>query len=240
MNLERYSQLNDSGPLANADSYSIVGNVKMMFQNLLEHYFNQMNTEFYDRDVSVIKFIKKDNYTAQPRDSDPIYIVKQYPYTNRKYPFVMISLQGGLKDQKEHIGWDNITSASTLTINNQTIGEVVTGQMYNSIIKLSVAAKSVDDRDLLVTYVQAGLQNYFRSNYMYESPDLTNLLVVNVGWDAVDSELEESPATDTTGGEQFPVFTGTVTTKISIEQQHRKSGRQFIISENLVVKPYIP
>ena len=85
-----------------------------------------------------------------------------------------------------------------------------------------------------------GIQNYFRSNYMYESPDLTNLLVVNVGFDAVDSELEDSPGTDTTGGEQFPVFTGSVTTKISIEQQHKKSGRQFIISENLVVKPYIP
>lgn len=220
MNRERYSTFNDPGTIDSAEAYQVTHNVKVVFQNLLNNFFDSRQTDFSKRDNTLSKFTIKDQFVAKPNDKPPIHIVREFPFKNRNYPFIVVSVPTK-KERKMYLGWDNITSIKALEANGIKVQEITEQQHWDMEVNMLVAAKGVDDRDFLVDAISYGFQGYFRSNYIWEHPDTMSTLILHVSSQPIDTELGQSVTQDQAGGELYPVNTGSITIKMLVEHYYR-------------------
>ena len=249
---QRYDQIhNYPGTLPNTSHSDVISNTKIIFQNLLFNYFNSLNLDFVKRGVEVDKFRTHPNMQAKARDiTDPINIVREFPFNERKFPFIVVSITE-IKDKKLYLGFDNIGHAAVhQTHNGMLVGELSEFQSYFGTAQLSVAAKTVDDRDRLIGYCGSGFQNYFRSNYKWVNDDLKNTFFLHTGYDEVEYELDPSPINDGAGGDIFKVYAGNIKMKFMLEHYYSTidpaliDRSEYNISggtiENLDVNPHKP
>ena len=242
MNEERYAHYNYPGTLNSARQNFRITNIKLIIQNLLMYSFSATNTELQMRNFEIKKFqiLDKEVFETKPRDRDPIFIYREFPFKDRKYPMLLVRINGPVNEIKNYLGWDNIAYANILNDQGIKLGEVVEGQMHECKIDIGVAAQSIDDRDYLCTAIQNLFQDYYRSNYIWEHPDQRHYYQINIGHTSIEVNLDSSPVTDTAGKEQFPIYTGTVIIPITVEQQYRKLSAKYIFSDNLVISPTMP
>lgn len=228
MNLERYGDINDPGTILDAEAYSRTKNTKVIFQNLFFNAFSDRNIEMKERGMAIREFMVKDYFEAKPRDKDPIYIFREYPYETRKYPFMLISVSD-TKEIKPYLGWDNISDVNILDVGNGlTIGQITQTQHYVGKVTLKIAGSSVDVRDTLCDFAEMVMQGFYRSNYLFAHPDGLSYYLLHLGADVTEKTLDESPVTDTNGAEQFPVYTGKVSTQYKIEHYYVKESYDYI------------
>lgn len=235
MNEERYAIYNNAGAIPSAQTKQKTKNIKIIFQNLLYNCFSVQNTEFINRDQEFRKYTIKDEdiFVVKDRERSPIHIVREFPNTNRNYPLLLIDIEDGMKEKKVYLGWDNIAWVNIWEQDGIKVGEIVQGQVYEARIRINVAAQSVDERDFLCDSIQDIFQNYYRSNYIWEHPDIMTYFQVNIGHGPISSTLSNSPFTDTSGSEQFPIYTGTVSVDTTIEQQYRKMSKNYIMTSKI-------
>lgn len=244
MNEERYSHYNYPGTLDSArQNYNII-NIKKIFQNLLYNAFSATSTEFQARDYDIKKFQIKDQevFEAKPRDRDPIYIYTQFPYTNRKYPMLLVSISGQINEIKNYLGWDNIVYYNIINEPdlNLKLGEIVEGRMHTCTVDIGVAALSVDDRDYLCSAIQNIFEDIYRSNYIWVHPDQMHYYQINIGYKSINVQIENSPVTDTSGEDLYPIYTGSVSIETNIEQQLRKVSKEYIFGNDIIIIPNLP
>jgi hypothetical protein len=228
MNLERYSEFNDPGTILNVDEFSITTNIKIIFQNLFFNAFLDRNSDIKERSLSIREFLIKDYFEAKPRDKDPIFIHREFPFESRKYPLILIET-ADTKEEKPYLGWDNIVETNVIDLpNGIRIGQIMETQHYTGKLNVRVAARGIDIRDTLCDFVASTMQNFYRSNYVFSHPDGRSFYVIHIGAQPVEKTLDRSPVTDGIGGEQFPIFTGYVSNHFKVEHYYIKESYDYI------------
>lgn len=237
---------NYPGTLATANSANIFANTKIIGQNLLNNYFNALNPDFLKRDVTIHKFMNQPNFEVKARDiQENISIVREFPTLKRNFPFIMVSVSD-FKEKKLGLGWDNIAFvAEHTTRNGVKLGEVTEAQTYTGMLNLSIAAKSIDDRDMLMTYCGYGFQSFFRSNYTWIHPDEKSIFFFHTASKEIEFEVDPNPLKDgTAGGEMFLVYTGGIKINFFLEHNYRHISGDFIDKYNYSVEgqvvPFYP
>jgi hypothetical protein len=220
MNRERYSTNNDPGTIESAEAYQITHNTKVVFQNLLYSLFDGKKTDFTLRDNTLTKFTIRDQFVAKPNDKPPIFIIREFPFLNRNYPFIVVSIPTK-KERKMYLGWDNIASIQALKHNGITVSSTTEHQNWDMEVNMNIACKDVDDRDFLVDAVTYGFQGYFRSNYIWDHPDTLSTFIISAGSEAITNELSQTVTADVAGGELYPIYAGAVVVKIFVEHYYK-------------------
>lgn len=246
MERERYNDTwNNPGTISTTDQYHIISNIKVVFQNILKNYFDNLNTDFAKRDPAIQQFQFKKQFEAKPRSTEPIKIVREFPFENRDFPFVMVSLKD-FKEKKLYLGWDNIGHlARHKTANGDVIGEIAEAQHFTAKAVLNIAAANIDERDMLINYLGIGFQNYFRSNYKWIHPDGITIFFIHVGYKEPDYNVEPNPIKDASGGNIFPVYTGSVGMECFVETYYRLLSSDYVAdfrytTESLGPDPFVP
>lgn len=228
MNLERYGDINDPGTLFDAEAFTRTKNLKVIFQNLLFNAFSDRNNDLKERGMAIREFLVKDYFEVKPREKDPIFIYREYPFETRKYPFMMIQ-SAETKEEKNYLGWDNISDTNILdTGKGFTVGQITEAQHYTGKVTVNIAGASVDVRDTLCDFTEMVFQGYFRSNYVYAHPDGFSFYLIHIGAQPVEKTLDTAAVTDTNGKEQFPVYTGKVVSHFKLEHYFVKESYDYI------------
>lgn len=245
---QRFDEVhNYPGTLGSTNAAHVIKNTKIIGQNLLYNYFNSLNTDFVKRDVGVRKFLTKPNFEVKSREIvEPISIVREFPYHKRNFPFIMVSLGSDFKEKKLSLGWDNIAYVAEHTARDgQRLGEVAEATTFIGTLSFNIAAKSMDDRDILLSYCGHGFQSYFRSNYCWIHPDEKSIFFFNLGSKEVEFEVDPNPLKDgTAGGEMFLIYTGGVKINFFLEHNYRHISADFIDNYNYDIEgqvvPFYP
>jgi hypothetical protein len=222
---QRFDEVhNYAGTLETTDAANLLSNIKIIGQNLLYNYFNSQNIDFVKRDPTIRKFLTNPQFEIKVREiEEPITIVREFPVQSRKFPFIMVSLGAEFKEKKLYLGWDNLAFyAEHIASNGVKLGEITEAATYTGKLKINLAAKSIDDRDKLLSYCGYGFQNYFRSNYRWIHPDEKSIFFFHLGSQEVEFEVDPNPIKDgTAGGDIFLVYTGGVNINFFLEHNYR-------------------
>jgi hypothetical protein len=233
-NEQRYD-IHHNNPLSlpSARRSQTIRNTKIVYQNLLKTLFDDKLPDFKKRDYEIRRFLIKDYLVGHSPSTQPIHIYREFPRTERNYPFLLISLPE-FKERKAYLGWDDIHYGRVIEQDGVTVGEIIKTTLWQGRAAIDIAVyNSVDDRDMLADYVFDGFQTYFRSNYIWRHPDYRSYYVIHIGSDEIDIDLPDTPVEDTAGGSIFPIYTGKISPNFTVEHHYSRVSKDYIFGGNL-------
>jgi len=152
-----------SGFIDNFSAYKVERNTKTVISNILTQFFSKYSSIYKMVAPEIIEIENSTEFTN-------LFIAKEFPYMERKLPFVTI-LSRTKREKKAFMGGDDFvysqyaanTSTGLASMNNQMYGN-----MYEVPITLSIAATSPETRMQIAELISLCFTHYYRWLYMYK------------------------------------------------------------------------
>lgn len=155
-----------TGHIDKFSAYKVERNTKTVIKNILDQFFNKYS--------NLYKFVAPEIIEIENNtENTNIFIEKEFPYYERKLPFIAI-LSRTKREKKSFLGGDDYvysqaiieTSTGHMLAENQMYGN-----MYEVPITLSIAATSPETRMQLAELVNLCFTHYYRWVYVYKDID---------------------------------------------------------------------
>jgi hypothetical protein len=175
----------NSGFIDKFSAYKVERNTKTVIKSILTTFFSKYSTLYKMVAPELIEIENDDQFTN-------LFIEKEFPYYERKLPFIAI-MSRTKREKKAFMGGDDYvysqivhSSTGEVIVNNQMYGN-----MYEVPITLSIAATSPETRMQIAELVSLCFTHYYRWLYMYKDIDGSAFNVVpNTGIIEISSEKE--------------------------------------------------
>lgn len=161
---------NIGAPLYNYGFHKIQRHTKSIIVEMLKNYFSTL--------VSSYKLtIPEITSVYNTSEIDKLFILPDFPYTERKLPLIVISIKD-IKEKKMYMGADNIIGYKVVGTSSGRRTVEVYGGANTVSVNISIVALSSEDRMKLAELIEICFTHYYRWQYFYSLNDGTFFNIV--------------------------------------------------------------
>jgi hypothetical protein len=157
-----------SGGLLEFGFHKVIRQTKSVIINMLNTFFSNRSKAYGIAIPEVLSIQNSDEIVTSTGKTGhtAVYNVRDFPYTERKFPMVLVATSG-VREKKPYIGADDLKMIEEIDTSGGRIGVEVYGGMVDIDLTLIVVSTSPDERSRLVELIAICFSHYYRGQFIY-------------------------------------------------------------------------
>jgi len=161
-----------TGLITNYNFYKVIQQTKTAMINIIYEFLDSRNMLF-KQDMEEIPSMQS---SKTQEDNKNLYIYRDFPETDRKFPCIIISTENAT-EMKPYIGADNFLYTQEYVTSSGTTYDDVYAGMAMVTNQITILAESGDARNKICELLFMCFGNYFRGQFIYKGDDGSQFII---------------------------------------------------------------